>query len=143
MVAGALVNHDGRPLEDSAGDEIREGVTVRDVMFGQGIATGTIPIAHGLGVNVTIKCLGVSDDDRPPSRSAEDLTVVYFRSAGSFHTGAAFESGEVHRARGVNDAAAAAAREKCRNKGPASLKVSNYAFGPDARYNSWVLLEGA
>ena len=27
------------------------------------------------------------------------------------------------------------------SKGPASLKVSNYAFGPDARYDSWVLLE--
>ena len=39
---GALVNPDGRPLEDSAGDEIRKGVTVRDSMFGQGIATGTI-----------------------------------------------------------------------------------------------------
>ena len=45
MVAGALVNHDGSPLEDSAGDEIRKGVTVRDSMFGQGIATGTVPLA--------------------------------------------------------------------------------------------------
>ena len=27
------------------------------------------------------------------------------------------------------------------SKGPASLKVSNYAFGPDARLDSWVLLE--
>ena len=27
------------------------------------------------------------------------------------------------------------------SKGPASLKVSNYAFGPEARYDSWVLLE--
>ena len=28
-----------------------------------------------------------------------------------------------------------------KSKGPASLRVQNYAFGPDARLNSWVILE--
>ena len=90
----ALVNQDGRPLEDAEGTVLRKGATVRDDIFGNGIATGTVPCVGG-GVNVTMLWLGVSDDDRPVSRGAQHLTVVYAPHTGTFHTGAAFEAGAV------------------------------------------------
>ena len=46
------------PVTDAAGVEIHTGSTVRDAMFGDGIATGTVPIAGDEGVNVLIRWLG-------------------------------------------------------------------------------------
>ena len=37
----ALVNLDGSPLVDAAGNVLRKGATVRDLIFGSGITTGT------------------------------------------------------------------------------------------------------
>ena len=54
----ALLNQDGTKLTDVNGSEIMRGSTVRDEIFGEGIATGTIPLDRGEGVNVTIRWLG-------------------------------------------------------------------------------------
>lgn len=48
----ALRNHRGAVLTDANGRELTKGCTIDDAMFGAGIATGTVPLDHGDGVNV-------------------------------------------------------------------------------------------
>eukprot|EP00966_Prymnesium_polylepis_P265701 6138262-Prymnesium_polylepis.1 len=97
-------------------------------MFGEGKAMGTVPLASGQGVNVTMTWIGpgVPGTTRPESRGAEHLTVRAERNVGgagrtrTLHaqTGAEFESGQrlregndedVARMNARNAAAAAAA----------------------------------
>ena len=55
-----LVNHRGEPLEDSKGQQIKAGSTVVHDFLGEGIATGTVPLEKGDGVNITIDWLGAA-----------------------------------------------------------------------------------
>ena len=104
----ALQNHLGHPLVDADGHVLKVGSTVIDSMFGEGIVRGTVPLEKGDGVNVRIEWLGSNCDGKPPSRGLENLKLAY--GAGlrttSFVTGADYESGAAHHARGVSDAAA-------------------------------------
>ena len=43
----ALEDHLGRPLKDAAGNPIKNGSTVIDSMFGEGIARGTVALENG------------------------------------------------------------------------------------------------
>ena len=49
--------HGGKPLHDADGLELRKSSIVVDEMFGDGIVTGTVPLEHGEGVNITIDWL--------------------------------------------------------------------------------------
>ena len=49
-----LRNHLGAELKDQQGHVIKKGNTIRDDMFGDGIARGTVPLQLGDGVNVVI-----------------------------------------------------------------------------------------
>ena len=86
---------------------------VRDEVFGDGIATGAVPISGDTAVNVTVRWLGLGSHLKPPSRGGEFLTVVGEREGDPVvhvvtrHTGAQFESG----------------------------------YGSSARFNSWVILK--
>ena len=70
-----LLNHKGEPLIDAAGHVLTAGSLVRDEMFGEGIARGTVPLQRGEGVNVLIDWLGASPGEKPMSRRVACLTV--------------------------------------------------------------------
>ena len=53
----ALFHSDGRPLTDTAGNQLRTGQTITDQFLGDGIVRGTIPLDSGLGLNVLIDWL--------------------------------------------------------------------------------------
>ena len=59
----ALLNQNDEPLTDAAGNELRTGQTITDIMFGDGIVRGTVPIEKGLGMNVLIDWLGPTAGD--------------------------------------------------------------------------------
>lgn len=98
-----LLNHKGEPLIDAAGHVLTAGSLVRDEMFGEGIARGTVPLQRGEGVNVLIDWLGASPGEKPMSRRVACLTVVQGRAGGGggaartvrSHTGDQFESGDL------------------------------------------------
>ena len=103
----ALFHSDGRPLTDTAGNQLRTGQTITDQFLGDGIVRGTIPLDSGLGLNVLIDWLGPKDTSKPKSRGAEHLTVKYASGGADVtvrtHSGAQFEAGELHAAQGRND----------------------------------------
>ena len=103
----------GEPLTDVAGNQLKTGQTVTDVLFGDGLVRGTVPLEKGEGVNVLIDWL-VPKDGKPESRGAERLTAKYPSGGGEtttrMHTGAEYESGTVYERRGRNDADAARLR---------------------------------
>lgn len=103
-----LLYADGRPLKDAAGNPLRTGQTVTDNMLGDCIGRGTVPLDRGEGLNVVIDWLGPKDSSKPKSRGAEHLTAKYASGGRGtttrMHTGADFESGDVHEQRGRNDA---------------------------------------
>ena len=107
-----LKNLNGEPMKDAAGNEIKAGQTVTDIMFGDGIVRGTIPLEKGLGLNLLIDWVGPKDSSKPKSRRAEDLTAKFAtgdgRTTTRTHTGAEYESGAVDEQRGRNDADAGA-----------------------------------
>ena len=91
---------------DQAGAKIYIGSRVCDAFFGEGDVTGKVACGGG-GFNVDVKW------DKPPAygaagkdsgRDAHHLTVIPRARVVQRHTGAEFERGDVHRARGVNDA---------------------------------------
>lgn len=97
----ALYTADSKPLTDAAGNHLKTGQTVTDVIFGDGIVRGTVPLTTSGGINVLIDWLGPKDQSKPKSRGAEFLTAK-FAGRGvtvTSHTGADFESGRVHRHR--------------------------------------------
>ena len=57
----ALLNQNGKQLTDANGMVLHVGNLVVDEMFGDGIVRGTVPLASGDGVNVTIQWLGEHD----------------------------------------------------------------------------------
>ena len=58
-----LKNARGEPLLDAAGGVIKKGNLVRDDLFGEGIAKGTVPLQRGEGVNVLIEWRGAQLGD--------------------------------------------------------------------------------
>ena len=112
-------------LKDSEGNTLRKDQLVRDDVFGEGLTRGTVALDSGKGHNVLIDWRHAAppgDPRKPKSRGSQFLTIVGGTATGRTHTGAAFESGQEHRRRGVNDADAS---------------------GLDARFNSWgILTEG-
>ena len=62
-----LEDHLGRPLKDVADNTIKNGSTVVDSMFGEGIVRGTVPLERGDGVNALLDWLGsgTADTDEP------------------------------------------------------------------------------
>jgi hypothetical protein len=107
----ALFLTSGDPLTDVAGNHLKTGQTVTDDLLGDGIVRGTIPLDKGPGLNVLIDWLGPKDPSKPKSRGAEHLTAKFAPGGADgggatvrTHTGAQFESGGVHAARGRNDA---------------------------------------
>ena len=47
------------------------------IVFGEGIARGTVPLEHGDGVNALIDFLGPAQDPKPPaSRGVENLGAM-------------------------------------------------------------------
>ena len=66
-----LLGAGGEPLKDAAGNELKTGQTVIDDIFGEGVVSGTAPLAQGEGLNVLIDWLGPKDPSKPRSRSAE------------------------------------------------------------------------
>ena len=54
-----LLNHRGEPVLDANGEQIKAGATVVDVMFGEGVARGTVPLEKGDGVNVNCASIGL------------------------------------------------------------------------------------
>ena len=104
-----LLHGDGQtPVTDSLNNPLKTGQTVTDDMFGEGIVRGTVPLDKGLGLNVLIDWLGPKDTSKPKSRGAENLIVKYPSGGAAVtvraHTGAQYESGVLHAARGRNDA---------------------------------------
>eukprot|EP00966_Prymnesium_polylepis_P019137 440840-Prymnesium_polylepis.1 len=101
----------GSPIHDAAGNELKTGQTVIDDMFGEGIVRGTVPLARGEGLNVLIDWLGPKDRSEPKSRGAAHLTAKYASGNGEVHvrahTGAQYESGDLHAAQERNDEDAA------------------------------------
>ena len=92
---------------DQAGAKIYIGSRVCDDFFGEGEVTGKVACGGGGGFNVVVNW------DKPPAhgaagkdsgRGAQHLTVITRARVIQQHTGAEFESGDAHRARGVNDA---------------------------------------
>ena len=107
MSGGALWAAPGKPLTDTNGVQLKIGQTVTDDVFGDGIVRGTVPLDKGEGLNVLINWLGPRDNSKPKSRGGANLTVKFVATGVStFHTGADFESGAVHAARGRNDRSA-------------------------------------
>ena len=91
--------------------------------LGEGIATGTVPLEKGDGVNITINWLGAArGTDVPQNVGARHLTLKYGMRTVQQHTGDAFESGEVARARGQNAADAAQLLEDAAQQQPAGLQ---------------------
>ena len=114
-----LLNHDGQPLLDSQGQELKKGQAVVDLIHGEGITDGTVPLAAGEGVNVLIKWLRPKDSSKPASRSSEFLTKQggegepdAVRMTVRAHSGAQYESGQVYEARGRNNQEALKALER-------------------------------
>ena len=52
-----LLTEGGQPLLLADGQRVRKGSLVVDSIFGEGVVTGTVPLAHGEGVNLSIACL--------------------------------------------------------------------------------------
>eukprot|EP00966_Prymnesium_polylepis_P175752 4067983-Prymnesium_polylepis.1 len=97
-------------LHDRDGTVLQKDQLVRDDFFGEGFTRGTVPLASGVGHNVLIEWrrpAAQGDPPKPKSRGATHLTIVGGTTTARFHTGAEFESGEVYRRRGTNDADAA------------------------------------
>ena len=123
----ALFHSDGRPLTDTAGNQLRTGQTITDQFLGDGIVRGTIPLDKGEGLNVLIDWLGPKDTSKPKSRGAEHLTVKYALITNS--TPRLFAKFNYRISWADN------------SKVPSKLGVESYAYGADARYNSWVILK--
>ena len=89
-----LLTKEGQPLLLSDGQRVRKGSLVVDAVFGEGVVTGTVPLAHGEGLNLSIAWRGRDVSGKPPSRAAEHLHIAPFnRGDGERHTGQAFEAG--------------------------------------------------
>ena len=57
----ALLNQNDEPLTDAAGNELRTGQTITDIMFGDGIVRGTVPIEKGLLGYSQCETAGISE----------------------------------------------------------------------------------
>ena len=93
-----LLKASGAKMTDCCGNVLKVGQNVLDDIFGVGTVRGTVPVEKGDGFNVVFEAA----DGKRHSRGSEHLTLQ--RVNNTFHTGEEYESGEVHRRQGVNDA---------------------------------------
>ena len=49
-----LLTKEGQPLLLADGQRVRKGSLVVDSIFGEGVVTGTVPLAHGEGLTAVL-----------------------------------------------------------------------------------------
>ena len=130
-----LKNHLGQPLTDAAGVIIKDGSTVIDVMFGEGIARGVVPLRWSVPDGFQVA-------DEPAKLDASLVDNHVYMRWEQFGWQLGKINGIITRStprlfKQYNFRLVSADG----SKGPAKLSVENYAFGPHARHNSWVILK--
>ena len=135
-----LLTPAGGQLHNAKGNVLKKNQLVRDEIFGEGITRGVVQLDRGVGYNVLVdwrQPAKPEDRPKPKSRGPENLTVVGGEQAETEgareqtilrHTGAEFESGAVHRARGLNESHPGVVPE------PAGIEVAEGWRGGHANY---------
>ena len=131
----ALLNPDGRQVVDVNGKNLKIGSLVTDDMFGECFTKGTVVLDRGEGFNVLF------DWRQPKDKEGLIGQKVYMRWEKY-----GWQLGK------ITDVVTQKTPQLFKKfnfrviwsdggKGPVKLDAASYACGPDARFNSWVVLE--
>ena len=131
-----LRNHRGLVLTDANGRELTTGCTIDDAMFGAGIATGK-EVKWSVPDGFEVAGEPAALDSTLVGKHVYMRWETYGWQLGKITAVVTKDTPRLFKSFNFRCIWADG------SKGPAKFGVDNYAYGPDARLNSWVILEPA